>query len=108
MNPILGWKTILHSASNAKKLLKLLPKLSPATMETMLVLNDLGLPVAYLNQRVPMMCPAKLLFGEKKSQQLYLQTELRAALDAWDTGEIGPGQLAIICQALIAEEKANA
>lgn len=62
-----------------------------------MLLSREGFPVAYLPQRTPPTCPATVLFGENKASKIYANPNLRPALDAWDSGEIGIKELQRIC-----------
>jgi hypothetical protein len=88
---------LIGNPQRAKKLRTMLNRLPAATMETVLVGDRDGLPVAYLHQRKPGMCPTRLLYGEKESQQFYLDPSLRQALDAWDNGSITAKDLRGLC-----------
>src|SRR5258708_38561846 len=45
----------------------------------------------------PPQCPTTVLFGAEASRRLYSDPEDRAALDAWDTGEVSRGDLRRYC-----------
>lgn len=45
----------------------------------------------------PIQCPLTVLYGAEVSRQAYANSDIRPALDAWDTGEVSPDDLRRWC-----------